>query len=177
MPPDEDSFDATLLALIQPVRGFCERMLGDRQEAEDATQQAFLQALRAWTDFKGRSSRKTWVFAIAANVCARVLERRHIRREDAFDGNPEQPAGGPEPGARLEHEERRASVQSALQALSPAHRIVLVLFCIDELSHAEIAELLGCPEGTVWSRLHHARKAFENRLREQGFDYTREVLP
>jgi len=172
----DGSFDETLRNLFGPVRGFCERMLGDRQEAEDATQQAFLQAYRAWGRFAGRSSRKTWIFRIAANVCARALDRRRRAGADAVTLDPEAHDGGALPEAGLARAERAEGVRAALLALSPAHRMVLVLVCIEELSQAEVADLLGCPEGTVWSRVHHARKAFEARLRGRGFDETLEAI-
>jgi len=172
-----DRFEETLQALLGPVRGFCERMLGDRQEAEDAAQQAFLQAFRAWERFEGRASRKTWIFRIAANVCARVLEQRRKAGPDPVELDPAVPAGGARPEAGLECAERAQAVRAALLGLSPAHRLVLVLFCLEELSHAEIADLLGCPEGTVWSRLHHAKHAFEARLRRLAPDEALEVSP
>ena len=171
----ERDFDEALRTLFGPLRGFCERMLGDPHGAEDAAQQTIMQAYRAWGRFKGRSSRKSWLFRIAANVCARSLERARGTAENTVVLDAEAHAGGTRPEAGLEGEERARVVRLALQALSPAHRMVLVLFCIEELSHTEIAELLGCPEGTVWSRLHHARKAFEARLRERGLHETMEM--
>ncbi len=152
-------------------------MLGDRHEAEDAAQETFLLAYRAWQQFRGESSRKAWVYRIAANVCARILERRRhaIGRRSADEAQPR--TGDAPPEGPLEARELERGVRLALQDLSPAHRMVLILFCIEDLAHAEIAELLGCPQGTVWSRLHHARKAFAARLRQHGFsapvDYER----
>ena len=54
-----------------------------------------------------------------------------------------------------------------MQAISPGHRLVLTLFCLDELDHASIAEVLGCPIGTVWSRLFNARAAIAKHLKQE----------
>ena len=173
----EEEFDRTLRELLGPVRGYCERMLGHSQEAEDAAQQTFLQAYRAWSRFAGRSTRKTWIFRIATNVCAGILERRSrdIDTSGELDTASGRNAHGPVDG--LESDERARGVRSALLSLKPAHRMVLVLFCIEGLSHTEISELLACPEGTVWSRLHHARKAFEEQLKRRGFNSIEELTP
>ncbi len=163
-----DDFDGTLAVLFHPVQAFCERMLGDRHEGEDAAQQTFLQAYRAWDRFRGQATRKTWIFRIAANVCARDLESRRRLPSETME-LPEETAGeDTNPAARLLSEEQSQAVDKTLQELSPAHRMVLVLFCLEELSHMEIAELLACPEGTVWSRLHHARRAFAERFQQHG---------
>ena len=143
-------------------------MLGDMHEGEDAAQQTFLQAYRAWNRFRGKSTRKTWIFRIAANVCARILEGRRRLVGEPSAVLEEAAIEDTNPAAKLEHEEQSLAVDKTLQELSPAHRMVLVLFFLEELSHAEIAELLGCPEGTVWSRLHHARKAFAQRYQKRG---------
>jgi len=169
----DDAFEAALQEGFGPVLGFCRRMLGDRHEGEDAAQQTFLQAYGAWHRFKGRASRRTWLYRIAANVCARMLERRRRTTTSAGLGDAEESADRRVPGSAetedpLEARESARAVRAALQDLHPAHRMVLVLFCLGDLSHAEIAELLGCPEGTAWSRLHHARKALAAALRRRG---------
>ena len=168
IPTSNSEFEEALRAYFVPIRAFCERMLGERHAAEDAAQQTFLQALRAWKRFEHRSHRKTWLFRIAANVCARALERSRRAAEDASSIDSQEPTDDNSPARPLERAEEAAAVHAALMALSPAHRMVLVLFCVEDLTHAEIAELLGCPGGTIWSRLHHARKAFAERLQGLG---------
>jgi len=175
MEPNGDEFEQVMQGLLGPVRAFCGRMLGDEHAGEDAAQKTFFKAFQAWSRFKANSTRKTWVFRIAANVCARHLERARIRQTQSVDEAGTKAECGTHPGAGLESLEQSAQVHSALQAMTPAHRMVLVLFCIEELGHGEIAHLLGCPEGTIWSRLHHARKQFASKLRECGFDPEVEV--
>ena len=69
-----------------------------------------------------------------------------------------------DPGGPLERHEDSTLVRRALDARRPIHRLVLTLFLVEGVSHREIADLLDCPEGTVWSRLHSAKKALERQL-------------
>ena len=65
---------------------------------------------------------------------------------------------------RIELRELRDRIEVGLQQVSPEHRLVLTLFCIDQLDHESIAEVLGCPVGTVWSRLFYARAALARKI-------------
>jgi RNA polymerase sigma-70 factor (ECF subfamily) len=161
MPP---SFDELFRELRGRVLAVCFQMTGDIAEAEDATQETFIIVHRALPGFRGEAAPATWVTRIALRVAARSRKRRRRRggvslaREHAEDL-----AASPDPDA-LEQRDEVARVRAALAALSPDHRAVISLFAIDGLSHAEIADVLGIPEGTVWSRLHLARKKLRARL-------------
>jgi RNA polymerase sigma-70 factor (ECF subfamily) len=106
--------------------------------------------------FRGEARLSTWVYRIAIRAALRVRARR--APTEPITDEPAAPRG-PNPG---EAQEQRDRLLAGLAALSTDHRIVLALFAVDGLSHGEIAETLGIPEGTVWSRLHLARK----RLRD-----------
>ena len=98
---------------------------------------------------------RAWAYRIVANKCADWLRRRQRERLDASAHHPAEPSA---PGSDRSQDE----LQTALRDLPADRREILVLRYLDELSTAEIAEVLGIPEGTVKSRLHHAR----NHLRE-----------
>lgn len=130
----------------------CLHVTGRRDDAEDALQEAFLDVHRGLRHFRGEAAASTWVYRIALRAALRVRARR--RPEEPVD--PETPGPGGEAALDARAEARR--VAAALGALPAEHRAVLALFAVEGLRHAEIAAVLGIPEGTVWSRLHAARR-------------------
>lgn len=153
------TFDALYRALREPVLALGLHLTGRRADAEDALQETFLSVHRNLRAFRGEAGLSTWVFRIALRA---ALQARSRRRDHA-EVDPEHPApGGGEAVLQAREEARR--LQSALASLSAEHRSVLALFALDGLGHAAIAEILGLPEGTVWSRLHAARRRLAELL-------------
>lgn len=148
-------FEQLYEQLRNPVARLCLGITRDRAAAEDATQETFLAVHQALKSFRGESSVSTWVYRIALRAALRQqlrLQRSQSEAEVpvdllAFDGEGEL-------AARDEY--RKVSV--AMGKLSTEHRVVLALFAVEGLGHREIAEFLDVKEGTVWSRLHAARK-------------------
>jgi RNA polymerase sigma-70 factor (ECF subfamily) len=118
----------------------------------------FLTVNSALPHFRGESRLTTWIYRIALRTALRVRARR--RPSEPLD--PELPGGGGEDAMRFVIEARRLA--AALGRLPAEQRAVLSLFALDGLGHAAIAEILGVPEGTVWSRLHAARKRLAAEL-------------
>ena len=143
------SFEAVYRELAAPVGKLCLHVCGNRAAAEDAFQETFLAVHRALPAFRGEAKRSTWVYRIALRAALRVRSRRPPELELP-------PPERPEPVLEARDEVRR--VLEAMQQLNAEQRAVLSLFAIEGLGHKEIAEVLGVPEGTVWSRLHLARK-------------------
>jgi RNA polymerase sigma-70 factor (ECF subfamily) len=141
-----------------------------RTEAEDATQEVFLQLFRSARSFRHRSKFRTWLYSLARNVCrqhAAKLRRRPFApwREEAEDDPAlDIPDGEPGPLAQIEEEERQRVLRAAVQGLPAHHRNVLLLRDWEDLSYEEIAEVLQVPVGTVRSRLFHARAALARQL-------------
>jgi RNA polymerase sigma-70 factor (ECF subfamily) len=140
-----------------PVLGLCLHLTGRLADAEDVVQQVFLSVHRALPLFRGESRLSTWIYRIAIRAS---LEHR-ARRRPTEPLDPELPGPSEEEGLVARDAARR--LLAAMDRLSVEHRTVLSLFAVEELSHKEIADILGVPEGTVWSRLNSARK----RLLEQ----------
>ena len=136
------------------------RMFGNHNEAEEAAQQTFFQAYQHWDQFAGRSAIQTWLFRIAINVCRKQLQERN--RFQGYELDAERLAESREFDSGLD--DRQVCVRMAFESLDAKDRLILTLFCIDQLRHVEIAEILGVPEGTVWSRLHHAKKRLERKI-------------
>ena len=145
------------------VFGLCYRMLGQRQDAEDATQETFVRAIRSLGGFDAQRPFEPWLLAIAANRCRTALVSRARRPaatdlcETVVDRMPDDRA------AKNLHEELRL----ALQQLRPEHRQAFVLFHEFEKSYLEIAEIMKCPVGTVKTWVHRARQDLIAQLRSR----------
>ncbi len=148
------------------------RMLGNREEAEDAAQEAFLSLHRHGHRFRREARFSTFLYRVAANAAlnrrrslgrarARELElaQRHAAGAQIHVAlrDPEDAAHGAEIQSR---------VQDALQWLPEELRVAVVLYDIEGQSYKDIAEILGIPEGTVKSRIHRARLGLRDRLKE-----------
>lgn len=156
------SFDEIFAETHGRALGLCLHLTGNRADAEDAAQETYLAVHRALPRFRGDCRVSTWVYRIAIRAALRVKARRPATEPLEF-----------EPAAETRDpavdRERSGQIRRALAHLSFEHRTVLALFSLDGLSHREIAETLGIPEGTVWSRLHLARKRLAAELERLGF--------
>jgi len=141
------------------------RRLGVPESAlDDAAQEVFVVAFRRQADFEGRSSHKTWLFGIAWNR-ARELSRSARRRpEEELPDSLEQPPSGDAEQDAMRNEALRFAYR-VLAELTPERRAVLVMAEVEEMTAAEIVEVLGIPLNTVYSRIRLARRDFEAALR------------
>ena len=145
---ERDAAFAEIYRVYAPrVRGLCALLLRGRAEVDDALQDTFIAVADALRGFRGDARLSTWIFRIAVRTSMRVAGR--VRRHEVFDEEV------PAPGSDLERDRR---VRAAMAELPAEQRSVLALFTVEGMRHGEIAEILGVPVGTVWSRLHHARK-------------------
>ena len=152
------------------------RMLGDYDDACDATQEAFIAAYKAIKKFKGEAKFSTWLYRIVINYAKNRLKqlqiaakRENVSLNDAGEIKTKeacsQPASaGVNPGAQLEKKEREEQVQKCISSLDEEFKEVLILRDIEGLSYEEIKDTLKIPEGTVKSRLARARGALKECL-------------
>ena len=152
------AFGQLFRALREPVLGLCLHVTGRRADAEDAMQEVFLAVHRALPRFRGEARLTTWIYRIALRASLRCKARRPASH--ALDSD--WPVADGEPHMAWREEVRR--LLSAMQRLSAEQRAVLSLFAIEGLSHREIADVLGVPEGTIWSRLHKARRSLAEQI-------------
>ncbi len=138
-------------------------MLGSESDAEDAAQEAFIQAWRALPSFREGSAFSTWLYRIAANRCLTVLASPRRRSEPLPDTEMD-PGPGPE-AAALERETFDAMKQ-AIGELTPEQRAPLVLREFEGLSYESIGEVLDLTPGAVKGRLHRARLELVRGMRE-----------
>ena len=141
-------------------------MCGHPEDAEEVTQETMLAAARNLDRFRGQSAFSSWLYAIARSFCSRQRRRGAGR----FEVEPlsrevlERPAEEADPERRALQREQSQLVREALDALSPAHREVIVLRDLEGLTAPEAAEALGIPVPALKSRLHRARRALRREL-------------
>ena len=153
------------------VLNLAARMLGNRTQAEDVAQEAFVSAYRSLGGFRGGSLR-AWLMRIAANASRDVLRRRQRRPESSLEESLEntafQPRSGQEsPDDAAQRNELNAELQRTILTLPVDQRTVLVLVDVQGLSYGEAAEAVEVSVGTVKSRLSRARAAVRNRLMQR----------
>ena len=167
------AFDAIVRAHQDRVYAFCARMLSDREEAFDMSQDVFLSAYRKMDTFRGDSTLSTWLLRIAANRCLNRIRQRKTAagREMQWPGEDDETAEfqppapeGNDPDRITENLEMGAILSDALGRLDPSTRWMILLSDVEGFSHEEIAELAEVPVGTVKSRLHRARMALRRAL-------------
>lgn len=149
-------------------------MVQNPEDALDLTQDTFLRAWKSLDRFDGKVPFLAWVRRIATNVSIDLCRRRKRRPQTELELGPMRidaasrttPSSGEVPGSGLDRREIRRRIDVALETLSPDHRAVIILREIEELSYEEIARHLGCSQGTVMSRLFHARKKLQAQLND-----------
>ena len=137
-------------------------MLRDDDAAADATQEAFVKALRALQRFRGDSSFKTWIMAIAVNEARGWARRRGRRRERPLESHPEIPGGEQGVAERVVVTDEVARVRAALETLPDKQRMAVSLRIFEGLSFREVGALIDSTEGAARVNYHHGIK----RLRE-----------
>jgi RNA polymerase sigma-70 factor (ECF subfamily) len=153
-----------------PALGFASALLGDEDEAADALQDAFVQAYRALPRLAPGSPFGPWFRAIVRNACLDRLRSPRMTRSAPFDARSLDRATWNEPIAERAVARREISeaIGRALRALPDEQRAAVLLREVEGLSYTEIARTLGIPEGTVGSRLSHARAALRSELMAGG---------
>jgi len=143
------------------------RRLGVRpSDIEDVWQETFIVVHRKLDAFEGRSQLRTWLSAIAVRVASDYRNRAHRRREQATEEVPDDGTAASQHDDLVE-QERRALLDRLIGELKPEQREVIVLYEFAELPMQEVAEALGCPLQTAYSRLHAGRRALEQAARRE----------
>lgn len=142
--------------------------VGNPDDAMDLSQEAFVKAFKAIGSFKDGCDFYPWFYAVLRNTCFNFLRRRKTRKESSLDAAREYGFdvvdGAPDPSATLERKEMRALVRAEIDTLAPVHKEILLLRHYELLSYKQMAGVLGCPIGTVMSRLYAARQTLKVRL-------------
>lgn len=162
------AFEAIFRRYERRVFNMAARMTGNRDDAEDIKQEAFIKAHKAIGSFRGGKF-STWLFKIAANLCL-DRARRKMNKITSSEGLVEQvdwrnAEDDTDPEYVLLREEFSRAVRTVLATIPPHYRILLVLRHIDDMSYEEIAEVIGCSVNALGVRLHRAREVFRERIK------------
>lgn len=149
-------------------------MMGNMDDARDALQDAFVKAYRSMHRFDLRKPFGPWFFQILRNQCRDMLRSRKARfrletLDDRLEARPDDPELGPE--RARERTAAKETLWKGLERIGEDHREILVLKELQGFRYGEIAKILDIPEGTVASRLFHARHALRDALLELGVEY------
>ena len=165
---DPEAFNELVQRHHARIYGLAYRMLGNPDDASDATQEAFLEAYKSIQSFQFQSKFLTWMYRVGINVCQQYKRRSESRQRalTSYTKVQERDAQytGEYPDRVLLKTERDQLIQQAIDQLPSKQRMVITLFYMQQLKYREIAELLDCSEGTVASRLNTAVKNLKARL-------------
>jgi RNA polymerase sigma-70 factor (ECF subfamily) len=177
---DAEAFERIYRLHNRRVYALCLRMVGNTAEAEDLTQEAFLQLFRKIGTFRGESAFSTWLHRLAVNVVLMRLRKKtlaqtsleEVTEPDEDVGGPRKDIGGPD--LRLSGSVDRVNLERAVEQLPPGYRSVFVLHDVQGYEHNEIATIMNCSIGNSKSQLHKARMRLRQLLQEFARDRARE---
>lgn len=166
---DERAFGELVSRYESKVYSLALRMVRNPEDAEDVLQDTFLRAYRGIKSFQGASTFSTWIYRITANSALMRLRKKQLPTV-SIDNQDERETPvniadfSPGPVEQLLNQELQHEMEEAIQSLPPEFRQVFVLRDLEELSNAEVADILDLSVAAVKSRLHRARLKIRNRL-------------
>lgn len=161
-------FDAVFEQYGDRIYGLAYRLMGNKEDAMDISQEVFIKIFRNLETFRGDSSLSTWIYRIVYNTCIDELRKRKMKVK-IISMSYEQGVTSDDNGALdeiCEADELKKTIQQALYKLDDEQRAIVVMRDIYGLSYADIADILQCPLGTVKSRLSRARLALKELLKD-----------
>ncbi len=170
-------FDEVVDRYYDKVLNLAFRLMGDREEAHDLTQEVFIHAYQAYDRFRGEAEVFTWLYRITVNLAKNRYKQLQREREHRWEVLEETDEEEEEvepfewedtklsPETLLEQKERAEAIQKAIDELPEDQRVTLVLRDIEGLSYREIARIQGCSVEAVKSRLFRARSTLRKKLR------------
>jgi RNA polymerase sigma factor (sigma-70 family) len=171
-----DEFEALVHENQKKIYNLALKMVGNREDAWDISQETFIKAFKALKSFRGDSSFGVWIYRLATNLCIDFLRKEKKRKtfplayinDEKEEKELEIPDVSMEPEALCEQAELKQAISEGLKALPEDHRQVLVLREINGLSYAEISQVLNLEIGTVKSRIFRARSNLAKYLNSKG---------
>ena len=171
---DVDAFGELVARHERAVYSVISRMALCRDDVDDLAQDAFVLAYRSIGSFRGESSFATWLYSIAVNTTLKSLKRGKRRQALSLD-DPDIALGEtlvttdqPDPAEAAHARDRNRRVRQAIDTLPEKQKVVVLLHYFEDRTCEEIAKILHCSVGTVWSRLHYACKKLRGQLEWLG---------
>jgi RNA polymerase sigma-70 factor, ECF subfamily len=171
---DSSAFDQLLIRYQQRVYGVIHNMVNNHADTNDLLMETFSKAYQNIHSYKADAAFYTWIYRIAVNQTINFLKRNKSRHNISMDDDSEDMESQKEfidtaLSGDVERQNKISELQKklneSLMKLSEQHRAVVTLFDVQGLSHAEIARIMGCSEGTVRSRLFYAHKQLQKNLK------------
>jgi RNA polymerase sigma-70 factor (ECF subfamily) len=163
---EREAFDRLVLRYQRDVYRLCYRYVNNHEDANDLAQEVFLKAWRAIPRFRGQSAFSTWLYRIAVNACLNFRALRRPVTQELPEALPDPRLGA---AARVESDDEARRVRAAVARLPEKQRATLILKVYHELTHEEVAGILGSSVGTVKANLFHALRNLR-RLMADGAD-------
>ena len=169
---DRDAFDELMRKYYPRILNFAYRMLGNRQLAEDLTQEVFLKIYKGAARYRPRSKFQTWLYTIAKNTCLNELRRHHrpeLSLDEPLDANTgelkkELPDPDADPAAELFQKEKAYQVRAAIHELPDNQKMAVILKRYENFSYSEIADTLNLTHKAVKSLLSRAKVNLKSKL-------------
>jgi RNA polymerase sigma-70 factor (ECF subfamily) len=174
---DNDAFEILVNRHQTSVLNLIYRFIGDRTQAKDLAQEVFIRVWQAAKTYKPEAKFTTWIYRIVTNVCFNELKSARRRKWFSFHRSDEDGEntieetlsdGAPSAEDLLLEKERSRQISDALQSLPDNQRMALVLKRYDDLSYAEIAQIIGCSVSAVESMLVRAKRTLQEKLKNYG---------
>jgi len=164
------AFEQLVARHQRSVYSLVSRMIYSRDEVDDLVQDIFVQVYRTLPGFRGEAAFGTWLYRVAVNMARKRLKRLSSHASVSLDdpetnlGERMLSEGVPDPQEEAVRAQRDRAVREAIARLPEKHRLVILLHYFEERSCEDIAHILSCSVGTVWSRLHYACKKLKGEL-------------
>lgn len=166
----DDAFRKLFEQYHKRVLHIAYRLSGNIQEAEDITQEVFIKVFKEINKFQAAASFYTWLYRITVNLC--LDKKRKRQRREKYHANSGLDSVNNNLDQQIWQDEIQQILQIALTQIKPKLRTVIVLKDIEGLSYGEVAQIVGCSEGTISSRLNRGRKRLKTILFQMGLDKT-----
>jgi len=163
---DVTAFEELYRSYNRRVYRLCLRMTRNVSEADDLTQDVFVQLFRKLKTFRGEASFSTWLHRLTVNEVLMHFRKAAVRAERTVEDPPTQVVVGTENWARMSLLDR-ISLDEAITQLAPGYRAVFVLHDVEGYEHEQIGKMLGCAVGTSKSQLHKARMRLRRLLKKK----------
>lgn len=170
---DQDAFSDVVSLFQHKIYQHCYRMLGNRHEAEDMAQEAFIRAYINIDSFDENRKFSTWLYRIATNLTIDRLRKRkpdyyldaEIKGAEGLDMHSNLATDAPLPEEQVANMELKSYIEHEISMLPPKYRNIIILRYLEEFSLKEISDILDIPLGTVKVRIHRGREVLRKRLR------------
>lgn len=166
---DLKAFEELIIVYKKLIYNLCYRMLLNKEEAEDAAQEAFIKIYKGLKTYNGKSKFSTWALKIASNTCIDILRKRKVQTVPIEDYDK---SCIPSPEEHFTSHETRQDIKNAVNNLPEKYRIVIIYYHFMNLSYKEISYILNEPMTIVKNRIYRARLMLREKLfqREEGYN-------